>query len=146
MLRTNAIVCTSFLLVGVLGGCNQEPLVPDGTGGITGEWTFLIDVTVATGACADEEAAPVDTSIVSVVQAGDSVSATGPWGSTSGSETLRGTRSGDVVTFFGIYEEDGGATTATYNLTATDADETMTGSRTGVGTGREARAAVVSRT
>ena len=118
---------SAFLMLAVLGGCNNQPLEPDGTGGITGQWTFLVDVTVATGVCAGEETAPVDTSTVSVVQAGDSVSATGPWGSTSGSETLRGIRSGNTVTFGGIYAEDGGTTTASHSLTITGDDEAMSG-------------------
>lgn len=116
MRRMSGVMWSAFLTLATLGGCDNQPLEPDGTGGITGQWTFIIDVTVATGACAGEELAPVDTSTVSIVQAGDSVSATGPWGSTSGNETLLGLRSGNAVTFGGIYAEDGGLTT---DVTAT---------------------------
>jgi len=85
-------------------------------------------VTIANGACDDEENDGDGTlSTVAIVQVGDSVSATGPWGSTSGSETLRGTRSGNAVSFSGAYEEDGGFTVATHNLTVTDADSRMAG-------------------
>jgi hypothetical protein len=121
------MVRTPLFLLAALAGCNNSPLVPNGTGGITGQWTFMIDVTVATGVCAGDELDPVATSVVSIVQAGDSVSATGPWGSTSGSETLIGLRSGNTVTVGGLYAEDGGLTTASYTLTVTGSDDAMSG-------------------
>ena len=108
--------------------CGNEPLVPDDPNeGLTGTWTFIIDVTVANGICAGEESAPHDTSQVSVVQVGDSVTATGPWGSTSGSETLAGSRNGNVVILVGAYDEDGGTTVTTHTLNVTGADVGMNG-------------------
>lgn len=120
----------SLTLVTVLCGaaCNEEPLaVNDPNEGVTGTWTFIVDVTVANDACAGEEDDPIDITQVSVVQVGDSVTATGPWGSTSGSETLAGNRSGNVVTLSGAYAEDGGTTITTHTLTVSAGDQEMNG-------------------
>ncbi|MBT8488559.1 MAG: hypothetical protein KJO65_07055 [Gemmatimonadetes bacterium] len=122
-LRTLALATVLFG-----AACNEEPLaINDPDEGVTGTWTFIVDVTVANDACEGEEFAPHDTSQVSVVQVGDSVTASGPWGSTSGSETLAGNRSGNIVTISGAYAEDGGTTIATHTLTVSAGDQQMNG-------------------
>jgi hypothetical protein len=106
--------------------CNSNSVSP-GDDELSGSWTFVIDVTTATGVCAGEELAPVDVSIATIAHSGASVSITGPWGSTSGSETLNGNLTGDVVSVGGSYAEDGGTTTATHTLTVSSDRNSMSG-------------------
>jgi len=94
---------------------------------LSGRWTFVIDVTAANGPCTGEEAAPPDTSVVTILHQGRSVSITGPWGSASGHETLNGNITGMVVSVGGSYGEDGGTTTTVHTLSVASDIEYMSG-------------------
>jgi len=109
-------------------GCG-EPMQPDGEG-VTGSWTFTVDVTTTTGVCAGEENDPVESVGVSIIQAGSNVQALSTWFSDNGSHTFLGTRNGNTVTFSGSYQEEGALLEATYELTVSGDENSMTGTET----------------
>ena len=61
---------------------------------------MIVDVTVATGACAGEELEPVDTTQVTLTQQGNSVTISGPFGD-SGPQNLNGNLTSGVVSVGG---------------------------------------------
>lgn len=91
---------------------------------ISGEWTFLIDVTETRGACAGEEHDRVDPETVTIQQEGDLLTVTGlngndpPW---------TGQLVDNMVTFSGERNEDGGRTAAKFILSVDDAASRLTG-------------------
>lgn len=91
---------------------------------VSGEWTFMIDVTETRGACAGEENEPVGQETVTISQDGDILTVTGlngtdpPW---------QGQIVDNTVTFQGERDEDGGRTVAFFALTVDDDGTRLTG-------------------
>ncbi len=119
--RSATIATIAFAVV----GCSDDPVDP-GADSLSGAWTMIIDVTVATGVCAGEELEPVDTIQVTLTQQGNSVTISGPFGD-SGPQNLNGNLTSGVVSVGGSYPEDGGMTTATHTLTVAPDEQSMSG-------------------
>ncbi len=92
-----------------------------------GVWTFVIVVTKATGDCAGEEG-QTSSDPITITKTGSAppyqVTATGFLGISS--NTLTGTFANNKLVISGSYPEDGGTTTTTHTLVATD-DNHMVG-------------------
>ncbi len=106
-------------------GCSEDLVDPEADG-LSGSWTMVVDVTVATGACVGEELAPLDTLVVTLLQQGNSVTISGAFGD-AGPQNLNGNLTAGVVTVGGSYPEDGGTTTATHTLTVASDERSMDG-------------------
>ncbi len=120
--RPLAVVTISLLF----SACGDGVTQPDGEG-VTGTWTFIVDVTTETGACTGEEDDPAGSAQVALVQSGTMVQATSEFFSDGGSHTFTGTRSGDQITVAGSYQEEGALLEATYTLTVAPDENSMTG-------------------
>lgn len=130
MLRHDLLRPPLILGMAVLvSGCDDVPMQPDGPG-ITGSWTFTVDVFMTTGACAMEEDDPVESVGVSIIQTEDSVQAQSTWFSDGGTHTFLGTRTGNTVAISGSYLEEGALLEAEYVLTVSEDENAMTGTET----------------
>lgn len=127
-MRHSSYACTilTLALATVATGCGEEMVQPDGAG-ITGSWTFTVQVDTATGACAGKENDPAEDAQVSILEAGGNVQALSTWFSDGGNHTFVGLRTGNTVVFSGSYQEEGELLTATYNLTVSSDENSMTG-------------------
>lgn len=90
---------------------------------------MIVDVTVATGACAGEEEETrdeIEPDLVTIVQEGDSITVVG-LGYPKDSQVWQGEIDGDRVTFGGVREEDQGVTTASFTMVIDFTAGTMSG-------------------
>jgi hypothetical protein len=99
---------------------------------LSGNWTLRVDVTRASGACADEEDDPVYTETVSIAQSGTTITVTGIDGATG---PWQGSIQGNQVTFSGTKRDGSGNTSAVFNLTYNPATGGMTGTEAWTWTG-----------
>lgn len=91
--------------------------------GVSGAWSFTVDVTAADGVCAGEENAPPSTDTITITQTPTSdpnvftIAMAGFLGDPA--ITLNGTMTGANIVVAGSYPEDGGTTTSSHNLNVT---------------------------
>jgi len=91
---------------------------------------MLVDVTVATGACAGEgEDNDIEPDLVTIAQEGDSITVI-ELGYPKDTQVWHGAVDGATVTFGGVREEDQGMTTASFTMVVDFAAGTMTGVET----------------
>jgi len=91
---------------------------------VSGEWSFVIDVTETSGVCAGEEDENVEPRLVTIRQEGDALTVTGL---NAGHPPWKGVISGSTVTFGGARDEDQGTTRASFTLTFDVETGTFTG-------------------
>lgn len=101
-----------------------SPTTQPGPIDISGTWTFLIDVTEATGACDGEEGDRVDPDTVTIAQEGNVLTVTGLNGE---DPAWVGEILGNDVIFNGERNEDSGRTIASFIMTVDDAATVMSG-------------------
>ena len=120
------------LAVITLGCGDDDPVEPDPpSANLTGTWTFTVDITVETGACAGNNE-PTWVASVEIVQNENEVSATSEWNSLPGSglHEFGGTLSGNQLVIDGSYPEGTGTTLALYQLTVSPDGDSMSGTET----------------
>jgi len=96
---------------------------------VDGVWAVAVDVTVATGTCAGEEADEFDADQVTIRQDGSTLTIVG-LGFPKDTQEWEGKIEGNVISFGGTRTEDDGVTSAVFTMEVDFETMTMTGKET----------------